>query len=171
MSRLRILSLDPSLSVVGWCVADVDGREIEVARVGRVASSREGTPVERTRLLCEEVRRVAYDYAVMPTGYSKLVTALIEVPSGRTAMRHRGGGHGLAVYGFAVGAIYEMFYSLLGHVETVDEGVWTGSRSKQVRKKIAVEHYEPLKRIKDPGMDISDEIGRASCRERVFLLV
>ena len=108
--------------------------------------------------MIEAVRDVIYNRVVNVDQPLELV---IEIPSGRVTTRHGGGGLGLAKYGFAVGALYQALEMLWGdQVHAVDEN-WTGSRSKETRQKIAYKQYPPLKRIKDPGMDISDAVSLA----------
>lgn len=157
---MKIFTLDPSLTATGWCVAEVTGHEIEVLHVGRIVVPKDGSTVDRTRQIIDGVRDVAFKQSLPSAPYAEIV---IEIPSGRVANRHTGGGFGLAKYGFVVGSIHQMLEILMGRdqVHAIDEGTWTGSRSKQVRKKIAVQHCNALKRIKDPGMDISDAVALA----------
>ncbi len=157
---MRVLALDPSITAVGWCSADVEGHDIEVLHVGRVVSPKDGTTADRTRVLVDGIRKVAVNVL---ENQENLVTSrpyeiVIEIPSGRVALRHTGGGYGLAKYGFAVGAIHQMLEMCWGveALHAVEESIWTGSRSKQARKAIAVKYHEALKRLKDPGMDMSD---------------
>jgi len=156
---MRVLALDPSITAIGWCSADVEGHDIEVLHVGRVIGSKEGTTIDRTRALVDGIRQVSLNVlAPRQDGFADPYEIVIEIPSGRVALRHTGGGYGLAKYGFAVGAICQMFEVCWGReaFHAVEESIWTGSRSKQARKAIAVKHYAPLKKLKDPGMDMSD---------------
>lgn len=157
---MKIFTLDPSLTATGWCVADVMGHDIEVLGAGRIVAPKDGSTVDRTRTIVDGVRDVAFTRSLTSGTEAEIV---IEIPSGRVANRHTGGGFGLAKYGFVVGSIHQMLEILMGRdqVHAIDEGTWTGSRSKQVRKKIAVQHCNALKRIKDPGMDISDAVALA----------
>ena len=85
--------------------------------------------------------------------------AIIEIPSGKVHLRHGGGGSGLAAYGFATGAIRQACRDQLGreNVYSPNES-WTGSHSKEKRKRVAMKAFPDLKSFKDPGMDISDAI-------------
>jgi Holliday junction resolvasome RuvABC endonuclease subunit len=157
---VKVFTLDPSLTAVGWCSAEIDGMKVEVEHVGRVLPPKDGSIVERTRSLIGGVSSVLCDRVIGDTLPVKL-HIVIEIPSGRVSMRHAGGGAGLAKYGFAVGALYQSLDNLWGEcVHAVDEN-WTGSRSKDARQKIAFGVYPALKRLKDPGMDISDAVALA----------
>jgi hypothetical protein len=156
---VRVFTLDPSLTAVGWCAADIEDRNVEVRHVGKIVPPKQGTLIERTHALTEGVRTVIYDRVI--EGAEITLEVVIEIPSGRVSMRHAGGGMGLARYGFAVGALYQALETLWGdQVHAVDEN-WTGSRSKETRQKIAFQHYPAMKRIKDPGYDISDAVSLA----------
>jgi hypothetical protein len=157
---VRIFTLDPSLTAVGWCSADIHGKEIDVVHVGRVIPPKKGGILERTHILTDGVRSVFYDRALNGADNGK-VEVVIEIPSGRATHRHAGGGYGLATYGFAVGALFAAFEILWGdQVHGVNEN-WTGSRTKDARREIALRHYSALNRLKDPGYDISDAVSLA----------
>ena len=158
---MKLFTLDPSLTTVGWCFAEAKGKTITVLNVGRIIPPKDGTVVERSQIVADKVKEVIFDKAVRPAKSDHALEIVIEIPSGRTTTRHAGGGYGLAKYGFLVGNLFQALAVLFGDQVHGEDENWTGSRSKKARQKIAFEHYAPLKRIKDPGMDISDAVALA----------
>ena len=152
--------MDPSLTTVGWSASDVEGNKIENFHVGKISPPKSGSTVERVKKMLDDVKDVFYERVVNGIAGAP-VEIVIEIPSGRTTMRHKGGGYGLAKYGFAVGSLWQMFHIMYdANVHAVDEN-WTGSRSKDARQKIAFKHHPLMKRLKDPGMDMSDAVALA----------
>lgn len=165
---MKIFAIDPSLTASGWCYADTTGRDIDVLDAGRVAgaSTDEGDPVERAGMMRDALVETFLNKAknnIVRNGATVGIEVVIEIPSGRVTARNTGGGSGLSVYGFCVGVIYDRFAMLFGNdcMHAPSEAVWTGSRSKKARKKIALEHFGALDKMKDPGMDISDAVALA----------
>lgn len=105
---------------------------------------------------------------------------VLEWTSGKVAGRHGGGGAGLAIYGLAVGALWQVCeywatargqQGRLPTVARVNENDWTQGRPKLGTRKpgqvcvsrvgVIAGLYPEYDRAKDPGGDIADAIGLA----------
>lgn len=159
---MNLMTIDPSLTCTGWCLASYTEKPgcLAVHHVGRAKAPASGPLDVRVGALMKSLSAVWFDHSEEWSSQGKVV---IELPSSSVSLRHTGGGHGLAVYGYTVGAIHMMFRSLLGenNVIGVDTN-WMGSRSKEKLYKIAVKKYPPIARLNDPGHDISDAVALAA---------
>lgn len=152
----RIITIDPSLTSTGWCLAMHDKhRAINVVSVGRILPTGRGCVRERARRIASDLIDVINE--------AKPDVVVIEVPSGHVTSRHKGGGSGLATYGMAVGIVLNELIHAVGDSRVVDveESAWTGSRSQGGRRKIALKHFASLRDITDPGRDVSDAVALA----------
>jgi hypothetical protein len=106
--------------------------------------------------MCEDLRELLRQWAPH--------NVVIEVPSGKVGGgQRRGAGATLAIYGFAVGAIWATCRAAPCRplVDEVDERTWTRRKPKLVRQKlIAYEFHEYGTQIaKVAGGDVADAIG------------
>ena len=81
---MKLFTIDPSLTAVGWCFADVEGKNLTVANVGRIIPPKDGTVVERSQVVCDKVKEVIFDRVVRPISGSSALEVVVEIPSGRT---------------------------------------------------------------------------------------
>lgn len=154
---MRFAAIDPSLTKTGWCVAEPRDQKIAVVESGGIKSDEKLPLDERifdvTEKLTYKLEKMLHDDSVV----------VIETPSVRATGRHKGGGHGLAYYGMAVGAVWLSMVHAMGKkkVVTVDADLWIGGRTKDQLWKIAISVHPLLVRVPDPGRDLSDAIALA----------
>jgi len=96
-------------------------------------------------------------------------TVLIEWSSGHVGRRrHKGAGAGLAVYGIAIGALWQvaMAWSTSGEprerqaqVCCLKENLWTNGVPKEDRIAAVAQRFREYRIEDDPGGDIADAIG------------
>jgi hypothetical protein len=129
-----------------------DGKlsSLRIKHAGRILEKK-GSLDERTDKIIGQLESILKKHSIGE--------ALIEIPSGKVHLRHRGGGSGLAAYGFSTGAIWQFMRGRLGkdRVYSVSER-WTGGHSKEKRRRVALKAYPWLDDIIDPEMDVSDAI-------------
>lgn len=155
MSEMRLLAIDPSSRNIGWCCIVVKGLSRKPLAGPKIIVEAANIIIERgTDVLNRVVRIVDRVSEVIETVSPSNI--VIEVPSGKVGLRaHGGGGSGLAVYGFATGAIWQVCRTRIEKTQAVTEA-WTGGHSKERRRKVALKVYPGLANMKDPGYDISD---------------
>ena len=159
---MRVLGLDPSSTRTGYALL-TGLAAADLADAGYLDPPRRQAPaLERIRALCDElpdlVRELAPDRIA------------IEIPSGHVGRgRHRGGGAGLSVYGFAAGAQWQVLRRLCaeGAIElsAPNENEWSGSTPKPRRMRQIAALYptyaHALAGRRDSGGDVGDAIGIA----------
>jgi len=158
----EILTLDPSLTCTGWCIADEGAgpENIVVRRASRIVPDRQIPTSDvpgRVRSVVSQVQHLIVEHLFNEIDH----LIVIELPSYRKMARHRGNGSGLALYGFLVGSVWQMCELISGRVRCVTSDKWTGGRSKEKRRKNACRYYKHLSKIKDPGFDVSDAVSLA----------
>ena len=149
---MGLLVIDPGSRSVGWCFAGKDAfSPYRVKRAGKVVGPKGDLDV-RTDKIVEKTEEVIKE--------TNAAEALIEMPSGKVHLRHGGGGSGLAAYGWAAGAIWQLCRDRLGkdRVYVVKAEYWIGGHSKEKRRRVALKAFPGLEQIKDPGFDVSDAI-------------
>ena len=85
---------------------------------------------------------------------------LVEMPSAHAAGRLQGRATGLAIYGFAAGAMWRACHAVTD-TEVVDAQVWTRGVSKLKRQQLICMAFPQYDSEKDKGGDIADAIGLA----------
>jgi hypothetical protein len=163
------LSLDPSITCMGWCVLDWDGNP---RSAGRLRPRPEAKSVEdRIESLLDQLG------TLLTERWPEEI--VMEVPSGHVnRRRHKGGGAGLATYGRLVGAVEQecrAYCQTMGRIppRMVTETEWVrdlgGPKGKQARQAL-LERMLPgfYDRRQDPGGDICDaiRIGQWWAKER-----
>lgn len=154
---MRLLAIDPSSRSIGWSFFVVRGLSKKLPSDPEIVVKGAGIITERGADVLNRVVRIIdrIDEVIEVMEPSNVV---IEVPSGKVVARHGGGGSGLAVYGFATGAIWQVCRSRgTSKTQAVTEA-WTGGHSKERRRKVALKAYPALADLKDPGYDISDAV-------------
>ena len=150
---LKILGIDPSISRTGWAIVDGAGG---LGDFGVFASSAaKGTTADRTTVLCRNVIKLALSQC--PD------VIVVEVPSRHVWRRvAASGGAGLAIYGFAAGAVYATLQGDLAATWEMAEAVagkWNGNEKKATRQQAMKAMFPSYRDTKDPGGDIADAIG------------
>ncbi len=149
------LFLDPGSQVVGWALFDGPDRLVDAGRL---------VPTDAKAPYHERVAELVIDAVVMVGDYGPELV-VIEIPSARGAAG-RGGrskGHGLPVYGFAAGAIWQAVRSCFADpqsVEVVDADFWTKGWDKEQRRRIIAAHYPQFRKaiLAEIGFDMGDAI-------------
>jgi len=79
--------------------------------------------------------------------------------------RHKGGGAGLAVYGSAIGALWQVAVARARYCESptrvrcIEENLWTNRVPKEDRVVAVAQRFREFRIEDDPGGDIADAIG------------
>ncbi len=154
MQQKTILALDPSSTRTGYAVLT----EQETLREAGFL-----TPGKRTDPAAVRIAAMVEDLMGL-LGAIKPDAVVIEWTTGKVGRRrHHGGGAGLAVYGVALGALWQAacFYtkSSGGRVELVAENDWTDGRPKAERTAAIARLYPQYQAERDPGGDMADAIG------------
>lgn len=165
--RFKVLALDPSSSCTGWAVGFVDGKSFKILDAGRIVPPAKMNPIQRADFTADrivDVRLGRYSKTIkriFPPIPHCCEVAVVEVPSSRGSF-HGTAGSGLAVYGFAAGVVWKSVEpaAVLRRIAVTPE-TWTGSRTKENRKRIALKWFPDLEKLSDPGMDVSDAVSLA----------
>ncbi|MCP4248063.1 MAG: crossover junction endodeoxyribonuclease RuvC [bacterium] len=155
------LFLDPGSQVVGWALFDGPDRLVDA---GRLVPTDDKAPYhERVAELVTDVVALVGDYG------PELV--VIEIPNARGAAGRAGrsAGHGLTVYGFAAGAIWQAVRPCFGSptaVEVVDADFWTKGWNKEQRRQIVAAQYPQFRKqiLAEVGFDMGDSIAMGQWR-------
>lgn len=158
MSRL-VLSIDPGSKRTGWAV--LTQRE-QLLQAGVLTGDKTTDPAEfRIAAMCRGLRELLEEW--------QPGTVLIEWSSGHVGRRrHNGGGAGLAVYGIAIGALWQVavVWSTLGEprerqarVRCIEENLWTNRVPKEDRVAAVAQRFREYRIEDDPGGDVADAIG------------
>lgn len=155
---MLVLALDPSSTRTGFAVLD----RLRLVDAGYLAQPRRLDALARSAGMVDEILGLLRARA----GLWRAV--LIEVPSGRprSGLRANAGGY-LAIYGLAVGAIWQAVRSWCSlqcappRVCAVTEREWTRGVPKRVRqRRMALLHPQYAAQLaKDSGGDVADAIG------------
>jgi hypothetical protein len=160
-----LISLDPGSKRTGYAVFDGN----QLADAGYLHSDDDEAPA------MPRIIEMANDLIGMIAVHQPR-RIVIEVSSGHVGKRrHTGGGHGLAIYGEAAGALvaaahFEMVRlgrnggrppAVLWGVVPVLENVWTRGKRKNVRRDAIMMEFPQYRALasKDGGADVSDGIG------------
>ena len=154
-----LLSIDPSSTCTGYAVF----RNKRLVDAGLLKpTNRKDPPTKRIVEMVAELQGVLHE--------KKPKVAVVEITSGKVnTRRHGGSGAGLAIYGMAVGAMWQSLREYLvwgkieGEVVCVPENDWIRHRAKGQKSKaariaeVAACHkkYDP---DKDKGGDAADAI-------------
>jgi len=151
-----ILALDPSSSRTGYALLT----EQETLREAGLLK-----PGKTTDPAAERIGAMCLDLAELLAALAPDVI-VIEWTSGHVGRkRHRGGGAGLAVYGIAIGALWQVarhYAAPAGaRVEIVAENDWTDGVPKPDRIGNIARLYPAYNPARDTGGDAADAIGLA----------
>jgi Holliday junction resolvasome RuvABC endonuclease subunit len=149
-----LLALDPSSTCTGYAVLSRPGaRPAVLVDAGRLTPAQpRAKAAERIASMVEQVADLIREHA--PTH------AVVELPSAHVHRGKRaGGGAGLAIYGMAVGAVWQAVLGRVGGVALVDANLWTGRVNKAVRARRIQDMGLGYRMDQDPGLDGADAIG------------
>lgn len=159
MTRPRIyLSLDPGSQITGYAVM-AEGERLVEGGVLRPDRTRDPV-IDRLRAMKRDLLTLLEQ--VRPD------VIVVEFTSGKVGKRHGGSGAGLAIYGMAVGMLWEVCenwaevrraYGLPCRVECIPENEWTRGQSKAKRAAVITALFPEYLGENDKGMDIADAIG------------
>ena len=154
-----IFAIDPSSTRTGWAVIQPPERLLQAGLL--LPSKTRAASEFRIETMCQDLRDLLDEW--QPT------VVVIEWTSGKVNVkRHGGAGAGLAVYGIAIGALWQTAVVWAesrespAHVRCVDENQWTCGTSKRRRMAAAQCQFPEYHNAVDPGGDIADAIGLAS---------
>ena len=158
---MLILGLDPSSTCTGYAVVRAvvrdEGQETVLLDAGYLKPAEpRAAPMRRIESMVDELAVIIKDH--------RPDMAIVEVCSGHAGVgqRHHAGAR-LAVYGMAVGAMWEACRVLLGdkQVEWMPEDVWTAGVPKAERQAVIAALYPAYaeQMAADAGGDVSDAIG------------
>lgn len=152
----RVLIVDPSSSRTG-CVVATGPMEIERMELCRPASP-DASALERARSMADDVAAIIRE--------QRIGHVVIETPA-LHAYKYTGySGHGLALYGLAVGIIIVRASEVIGwnNMTPVPADQWVPKGTTKERRQLAVAaefpaYGEIMDAGQDPGADIADAIG------------
>ena len=146
-----IIALDPSSTAIGYAVlGQIDGGLIDAGLI--TPDRKTHPPLVRILAMLEELTLLICE--------TEPEAVVIEVTSGKVGKRHKGKGAGLAVYGMAVGAVWQLCRSVeFLEVAPVLENDWTDGKGKSKRLSLLCAMEPKYKRERDPGGDVGDAIG------------
>lgn len=156
MKEIIVVAFDPSITCTGFAAMRGylnSDREPELLEFGKIKpDSKGGRSITRINEIVDQVLAVAERYPHATFG--------IEVTSGKTSKRHKGGGAGLGTYGMLVGHVSRALIDSQNHVRQIYENDWTAGFSKGDRKRTAAIAYPTYREFEqqDSGGDISDAI-------------
>lgn len=125
----------------------------------RILNLGAGTQSSVLAIMCDRGDVEPVECAIFAS--DRINEVVIETTSGKVNRhRHKGGGAGLAIHGWAVGYILKLCDLLLEpiHVHRVTENDWTRGISKARRQLIVSQITSDYMKAKDPGGDVSDAI-------------
>lgn len=145
---MKILALDPSSNCIGYAVMENCDSFLETGLV--IPQKKTAEAVDRIQdmqsTLCGIINR------------AKPGRIIIEHTSGKTAGRLKKNVQGLAIYGFAIGAIWQLC-KLLRPTILILENEWTKGVPKPVRIQAIKYIYPDYDPTPDPGGDAADALG------------
>ena len=145
--------MDPSYTVIGYSIWESKGHG-SILMAGKVEFPKLKR-LHRLGLMLAEMQNILWAW--------RANLMVIEIPSGKVnPLRHKGGGSGLSLYGFGVGALWYMCGTEAakcgGRVVGVTAEKWTGGHPKAKREAVALKTWPRLKQISDKGHDVADAI-------------
>ncbi len=149
----HLISIDPSITCTGVAEFD-DGEPVAAHRI--VPSDSLGT-IAKIDWTIAQIELIVPRFSICDF--------VIEITSGKTSSRHKGGGAGLGTYGMAVGHIarHLILTQHEGRVTQVYENDWTRGRGSKDKRIAHLKYTCPLYARQyahmDPGGDIADAIG------------
>jgi len=149
-----ILALDPSSTRTGYALLDEQEKLLEAGFLS--PRKRTDPPAERIAAMVEDLLGLLHTL--------EPAAVVIEWTTGKVGRRrHHGAGAGLAVYGAALGALWQAacFHARQagGRVELAVENEWTDGRPKAERAAAIARLYPQYQAERDPGGDMADAIG------------
>ncbi len=165
-----LLGLDPSSTRPGWAWLSMGG---DLRQAGLLTPDKSKAASEhRIAAMCRDLRDLLEQ--IEPA------VVVIEHTSGHVgAKRHKGAGAGLAVYGVAIGALWQVTEAWKRSlpadrqgrtmIELVTENRWTRGTPKANRQAVVAACFPAYEPETDKGGDIADAIGLGSwwLRERM----
>lgn len=151
--RRVILSIDPASRKTGWAVLK---RGPDLLDFGVVRGREKGDTWDRIASIIEELHHVVGQVEQSHDGHIEHV--VIEAPDVKVHRRYVGV-QGLAVYGVAVGAIWQACLHHHGRAFMVRAGVWTGGHPKEHRARYVGACFPQYDPDQDKGFDAADAIG------------
>lgn len=155
---IRLLGVDPSSTRTGWVIM-TGPTEIVDATICRPLGAK-APPLERAISMAGEVVGI--------TRNMRVTHVVIETPAlhAHGHVLPRAQGHGLAVYGMAVGIIAYAVRMAIGwrNMTAVPADEWTPPRTSKKRRQVMIaaefpQYREIMEAGKDPGGDVADAIG------------
>jgi hypothetical protein len=154
-----IFGLDPGSIRSGWAILDYREQLIEA---GSMYGKTKADPEFRISAMCHDLRQLLSKWQPK--------TIVIEITSGKVGRkRHTGCGSGLAVYGMAVGSLWQICeawrFSLPIEQQfdvkilLIRENDWTRQVPKEDRNAAIAAMFTEYKIQDDPGGDVADAIG------------
>jgi hypothetical protein len=155
-----IVALDPSSVVIGWAVLRPPEELCEAGLIQPAKHSQ--SPIDRIRSMLADLRELLGTIQ----GPEVPIDIVIEVTSGKVnAHRHGGRGAGLAVYGMAVGAAWQVCEDWAAahqaRVHAIPENQWARRVPKWKRSAAIASLFPRYDPAADPGGDMADAIGLA----------
>lgn len=149
---MKVLALDPSSTVIGYCIGD-DGRVVDAGRI---------TPAKARATAEERIVSMAQQLTLEVITGSCVEWAIIEKPSKHVGGTHGGRGAGLATYGMAVGYVWHSVCAAgvaRDRIRLVDPNEWTRGVSKARRARAVEARVRGYSIEADRGLDCADAIG------------
>ena len=155
-----LLAVDPSSTRTGWAVLALSG---QLRQAGILNPDKARVAAEfRVADMARDLRELLDEW--------QPVVVVIEHTSGKVGLnRHGGAGAGLAIYGFAIGALWQTAAdwqrSLPAEaqartmVKLITENEWTRGIPKEKRQAAVAAEFTAYDPSADPGGDIADAIG------------
>jgi hypothetical protein len=157
-----IFAIDPSSTRTGWAVMQPPERLLQAGLL--LPSKTRAASEFRVETMCRDLRELLDEW--------QPAVVVIEWTSGKVNVRRHGGaGAGLAIYGIAIGALWQTAViwatsvescECLARVQCVEENQWTCGTLKQRRMAAVQCQFPEYRNAIDPGGDIADAIGLAS---------
>lgn len=152
----KIVGLDPSMTAIGYCVM-VNGVLFDAGLI------KPPKDLSRTQKLANMGHCLIRD--ILNEELPDYI--LIETPSYHVGARHKAGGQGLAIYGFAAGVIWQTCVEWAAKqdkvkVVEIEVDEWTKNRGTKIDRLDNIAMKYPAyaaKRDKDKGGDMGDAIG------------
>ena len=150
---MKIVAIDPGSKVAGYAVTE-NGILIDA---GLIKPAKQSHPAfMRIQTICNEVKGVLMLHRPIDI-------VVLEWTTGKVGTkRHKGGGSGLAIYGIAIGAIWQTIWEWSGggsspKISLIDES-WTKGKPKAKRLAELELSFKSYHRKDDKGGDMGDAI-------------
>jgi len=147
---MKIIAIDPGSKVTGYAVITESGT---LLGAGLIKPQKQTNPADiRIAVICTEID------TLITTEEPDVV--VLEWTTGKVGKnRHKGGGSGLAIYGIAIGAIWQTIRQIMNtrDIVLIDES-WTRGKPKEKRLAELELTCPAYKRKDDKGGDMGDAI-------------